>query len=151
LEDERHADGCDQDREPWRVPQRFVCHPLYPHVQQATDGHRDDHGYDDPYYLQEGPGAMGYRAEKPKTKECAAEDRQTDEGAYHEVVAVGEVDELYDPVDQRVAERDERDYGPVSDPDDQLREELRGVLHRLNEQRHQQDRRDGYRDPRLPA
>src|SRR5215208_3346657 len=151
LEDERHADGCDQNREPWRVPQRFVCHPLYPHVEQATDDHRDDHGYDDPYYLQEGPGAVGYRAEKRKTKECAAEDRQTDEGAYHEDVAVGEVDQLYDPVDQRVAKRDERDYGPVSDPDNQLREELRGVLHRLNEQRHQQDRRDGYRDPRLPA
>src|SRR5215212_9164303 len=103
LEDERHADGRDQDREPRRVAQRFVRHPLYPHVQQATDDHRDDHRDDDPYYLQEGPGAVGYGAEKPQTKERAAEDRQTDEGADHEVVAVGEVDQLYDPVDQRVA------------------------------------------------
>src|SRR5215216_4432563 len=103
LEDERHADGRDQDREPRRVPQRFVRHPLYPHVQQAADDHRDDHGYDDSCHLQDESGAVVYGAKKPQTKERAAEDRKTDEGADHEVVAVGEVDQLYDPVDQRVA------------------------------------------------
>src|SRR5215211_1093152 len=151
LEHERHADGRDEDREPRRVAQRFVGHPLYPHVQQAADDHREEHGYDDPYYLQESPGAVGYGAEKSQAEERAAEDRQADEGADHEVVAVGEVDQLYDPVDQRVAQSYERDDGPVGDPYDQLREELRGLLHRLNEQRHQQDRCDGHRDPRLPA
>ena len=38
---------------------------------------------------------------------------------------MGEVDQLDDPVDQRVAESYERDDGPVGDTDDQLRGELR--------------------------
>ena len=42
--------------------------------------------------------------------------RYGDERAEHEHVAVGEVDQLDDPVDERVAERDQRPDRPVRDP-----------------------------------
>ena len=48
--------------------------------------------------------------------------------AEHEHVAVREVDQLEDPVDERVAERDERVHGAVRQPDERDREEVRRPL-----------------------
>ena len=56
----------------------------------------------------------------------AADDRGREERAHHEDLAVGEVDQLDDAVDERVAERDQRDQRAVGEPDDQeLGEECR--------------------------
>src|SRR3954453_7889 len=45
-----------------------------------------------------------------------APDRDRQDGADHEALAVGEVDQLDDAVDERVAERDERPDRPVGQP-----------------------------------
>src|SRR5215210_7877866 len=134
LEDKGHADGRDQDRQPRRVPQGFVRYPLDPHPEESAGDHGDRHGYEDPAQLDKGARVVGDRAEEAEPQKRSAKNGQTYEGADHEVVAVGEVDQLDDPVDERVAERDEGDDGPVGDPDDQLRDELRGVPRRLHEQ-----------------
>ena len=39
------------------------------------------------------------------------------EGAHHEDFAVGEVDQLDDAVDERIAERDQGDQGAVGEPE----------------------------------
>ena len=54
--------------------------------------------------------------------------RRGDHPAEHEHVAVREVDQLEDPVDERVAERDERVHGAVRQPDERDREEVRRPL-----------------------
>ena len=51
-----------------------------------------------------------------------------DHPAEHEHVAVREVDQLEDAVDERVAERDERVDGAVREPDERDREEVRRAL-----------------------
>ena len=49
-------------------------------------------------------------------------------GAEHEQIAVGEVDELEDPVDHGVAQRDQGEHHPVDEPQDDLLDEgLHGV------------------------
>ena len=50
--------------------------------------------------------------------------RQPGEGPHHEDLAVGEVDQLDDPVDHRVAQRDEAVGGPQHGAVDDLLEEL---------------------------
>ena len=53
-----------------------------------------------------------------------AEDAPADEGADHDDVAVREVQELQDPVDEREPERDERVDAPERDPVDEELDEL---------------------------
>src|SRR5918995_5679493 len=103
LEDKGHAYSRDQDGQPRRIPQRLVRQPLDPHAEQPAGDHGDNQGYEDPGQPDEGPGVVGDRAEEAEAKERSAKNGQPYEGADHEVVAVGEVDELDDPVDQRVA------------------------------------------------
>ena len=50
--------------------------------------------------------------------------RRREHAAEHEHVAVREVDQLEDPVDERVAERDERVDGAVREPDERDGEEV---------------------------
>ena len=64
---------------------------------------------------------------------------------------MGEVDELDDAVNERVAQSYERDDGPVGDPDKKLRDELRRVFERLDEQQHHEHCDDRYGEARLPA
>jgi hypothetical protein len=47
---------------------------------------------------------------------------------------VGEVDQLEDAVDERVAERDEREDGALRQPDDEDVEEIRRVLGEVDQQ-----------------
>ena len=47
-----------------------------------------------------------------------ADHRKRKERAHHKDLAVGEVDELDDGIDHRVAERDQRDQRAVGEPDD---------------------------------
>ncbi len=93
--------------------------------------HRDEQGQEHPDDLEDGPAVVRHGAEEAQARERAGEHGDAYEGADHEVVAVGEVDELDDAVDQRVAEGDERDDRPVGDPDQELRDELARVLYRL--------------------
>jgi hypothetical protein len=46
---------------------------------------------------------------------------------------VSEVDEFNDAVDERISKRDERDDGPIGDPDKELRDKLSRVFDRLDE------------------
>src|SRR3972149_3765008 len=67
----------------------------------------------------------GARDPRPRRLRRAAlqaeggEDRERHERAEHEQVAVREVDQLDDPVDERVAEGDERDERSVAQADDE--------------------------------
>src|SRR5215217_1707192 len=115
LEDERHAYGRYKDREPRRVPQGLVGHAFDPDPEQPAGDHRDRQGKEYPSHLDENTRALGYGAEETQARERAGEHGYPHEGADHEVVAMGEVDELDDPVDQRVAKGHERDDGTVGD------------------------------------
>ena len=57
--------------------------------------------------------------ERPADPILRVKIEQADEGAHHEDLAVREVDELQDPVDHRIAERDERDHRPLGDAREQ--------------------------------
>ena len=85
------------------LPQGLVRHPLDPHAEEPAGDHGDSQGYEDPGQPDEGAGVVGDRGEEAEAQERSAKNGQTYEGADHEVVAVGEVDQLDDPVDQRVA------------------------------------------------
>src|SRR5829696_2619752 len=68
LEDKGHADGRDQDRQPRRVPQGFVGHPLDPHPEEPARDHGDSHGYEDPCQLDEAPESSVIAPKKPSPK-----------------------------------------------------------------------------------
>ncbi len=75
------------------------------------------------------------RAEEQRDLERAVvDDRLRLERPEHEVVAVGEVDQLDDPVDERVAERDERVDHPVREADQRDLDEALGLVDRLADQ-----------------
>src|SRR5215217_4665541 len=67
LEDKRHADGRDQDRQPRRVAQRLVRHTLDPHAKQPAGDHRHHHRDDHPEDADEGPGIVSDRSEETET------------------------------------------------------------------------------------
>ena len=92
---------------------------------------------------------IGHEQAKPGDR--PVEHGQAHEGADHEVVAVGEVDELDDPVDQRVTEGDERDDGPVGYADNELRGELRRLPDRLHGEYYHERGDEDHRDSRPPA
>ena len=60
--------------------------------------------------------------------------------AEHEHVAVGEVDQLEDAVDERVPERDERVDAARREPDQEHREEVRRRLHDVDGEPEEQQR-----------
>src|SRR3954467_4612549 len=117
LQHERHADRGDQRGELGRVAQRAVGHALDHHVEHAADDHREDQRHDDPAGDAEG------RRRQADPEDARPELRRR-ERADHEDVAVGEVDQLDDPVDQRVADRDQREDRAVR----QAREEVVGQV-----------------------
>ena len=74
--------------------------------------------------------------------------RHRDHPAEHEDVAVGEVDQLEDAVDERVAERDQRVDRAARDPDQKCLEEVRRRLLEVDrqpddEQRDEREAEDG--------
>ncbi len=85
------------------------------------------------------------------------DERRADHPSEHEDVAVGEVDQLEDPVHERVAESDEGVERAVGEADEEDLEEVGGVLDRVDDEPGD-DRRDErqpdvgrcLRDPALP-
>ena len=77
-----------------------------------------------------------------------SDDRRRDHPAEHEHVAVGEVDQLEDAVDERVAERDERVERAVRQPDQEDPEELVPVLREVDAEPDEDERDEGQADRR---
>ena len=110
LEDEAHADRGDERGELGRVAEWLVGDALDADVEPGSDQHRDREDEQDDPDLQQDRGVAG----QPE------HDRDQEEGehrAEHEHVAVGEVDELDDPVDEGVAERDQGEDQTVGHAD----------------------------------
>ena len=129
FKEERHADGGDEGREPWRIAQRPVGDPLDGHVENTADEHRD-HEHD---HEREG-GAGTERLAFGQAED--RDERSGEEGPEGEDVAMREIDELDDAVDHRVAERDERVDPAVRQREGEDLQEERGslVVDPLNEQ-----------------
>ena len=122
LEEERDAERRDQRRDPRRVAQRPVGEAL-------------DRDAEDARSRPSPPGTCRARAAPTGIAGLsgAAEQRQdaeADERADHVHVAVGEVEQLEDPVDHRVPERDQRVDAAEDDPVDRELEEERPALRR---------------------
>ena len=126
-QDEREPDRRDQRRELRLVAQRLVADPLDRHVDRpcrrasrarARPRSRRRVSRSDDVDVAAVPSGI---AITPKSSgiwnDPSIDDRLRLERPEHEVVAVGEVDQLDDPVDERVAERDERVDHPVREPD----------------------------------
>ena len=119
LEKERHAERRDQRCDPRRVPQRPVGEALDDDAEQPGPDHRrEEHERD-------------HQPDREHRIRGAARDGEhavADEGADHVDLAVGEVQELEDPVHHRVAKRDQRVHAAEREPVDQLlNEEVPGV------------------------
>ena len=102
LQDERDADGGDQRREARRVAQRPVGEPL-----DGDARGRPCTGIVISEVDARGPRPARAGRRSARLAEDVGQDEDRHEGADHEDVAVGEVDELDDAVDHRVAEGDE--------------------------------------------
>ena len=125
LDDERDADGGDQRREPRRVAERLVRDALDGRVEEREERHRDRERREQPDDDQED-------ARLVVQPEDRHDHRARDEPGEREDVAVGEVDELEDPVDERVPERDEPVDRAVRRADDRDVQEPRRVLEELD-------------------
>jgi hypothetical protein len=96
LQQEAHAHRRDQRRQPGRIAQRPVSDLLDGEVEQRADDDR---------------GRQADQQQRPARQAEAGEHgdhRPAGERAHHQHLAVGEVDEVDDAVDHRVAERDQR-------------------------------------------
>ena len=114
LEEEGDAERRDQRRDPRRLAQPAVGEALDHDAEQAAAEHRRD----------EHQGEQ--EADRDRDRRRPAEHGQhaeADERADHEDVAVGEVQQLEDPVHHRVAEGDQRVDAAVRDPGHELGDE----------------------------
>ena len=126
LEDERHADRRDQRHESGARRERLIGDALDGRVEEPAADHRNDQ-------RRRGSPATsvaerGVRAEV----EDVERDRRRDHPADHEHVAVGEVDQLEDAVDERVAESDERVERAAREPDERELDERAPVLDQVD-------------------
>ena len=122
LEDEAHADRRDEGGELRRVAQRFVGDALDRNVQGRRAQHHDPEDQQDDADLEQDGRIRGDREDRSDQQERA---HRTE----HEDVAVGEVDELDDAVDEGVAKRHEGEDHPVRQADDLGLEELLRTEH----------------------
>ena len=97
-EEERDAERTDQRRDPRGVAERPVGEALDHDAEHRAAGHRRER---DQHQQQPGRHLRIRRAAQQ------LERAEADERPDHEHVAVGEIEELQDPVDERVAERDQ--------------------------------------------
>ena len=145
-QDEGHADRRDQRRQSGRVSQASVGDELDARVQRPAEHHRHEQrqqqaaGGD-----QSGLGTV--------QAEVRAGHRDGDHRPPHEHVAVGEVDQLDDAVDQRVAEGHQGVDRALRDADERDAEELVRGLDEVDQQpdgqdAQQQDREDAVELPR---
>src|SRR5262249_11818427 len=107
LEEERDSEGADQRRDPGGVTERSVGEPFHGDPQATRSEHRREEGEDE---------ERDERQTRRERRAQAGEDAVAEEGSYHVDVAVGEVQQLQNPVDHRVAERDQRIQAPEDDP-----------------------------------
>jgi hypothetical protein len=138
-DDERHPDRGDQRRQTRCVAERPVRDPLDRRVDDGEQRDRDRERDDDP----------------PDDREVARVAGQTEhrkeEGARHEArerehVAVGEVDELEDAVDQRVPERDDAVDRAARQTVEGHVDELRGPLEEVDHEPDAHDRHEAETD-----
>jgi hypothetical protein len=123
LQDERHPDRADQGRQPRGVPERSVRETLDARVDRRCHEHDDRQGEERQQQRQQARRGDAQTADDQLGREigeCRAE---------HEDIGVGEVDELEDPVDEGVTDRDQRDDQAVGDAD---RQRLDQFLHALS-------------------
>jgi hypothetical protein len=113
LQDDRHADGGDQRREPERMAQRPVGEALDRPAVERGQCHRDQQH-------QEQRERHRTHADGDEAEKCD----QRDKGAHHENVAVGEIDHANDAVDHRIADGDQSVDRAERDAVDQLLEEI---------------------------
>ncbi len=112
LNEEGNADGGDEGGEPGCVAQGTVGDAFHGVAEGAADDHRRQDAQD-----SHPPGLVSAEG----ASEGNVEDLGgigADEGADHEDIAVGEVDEAEDAVDHRVAEGDECVEGAIGEGDD---------------------------------
>ena len=103
LQGEGDADGRDEGHELRRVAQGPVCRPLHEHGHAARGGHGDDQGHGE---IDIGAQrARGLEHPEPVHRD---EELHADESADREDLRMGEVDELEDSIDHRVAQGDRR-------------------------------------------
>ena len=98
LQDDRQADRGDQRREPRRAPQRAVGDAFEREADRHA--HRDRRERADQHDRE--------RRQRRAGADQRDDDRVGDHRADHHHLAVREIDELDDPVDHRVAQRDDR-------------------------------------------
>src|SRR5918996_528003 len=109
LQKQRRPDGRDQQDQPRRAAQGPVRHAL----QDDGHHHRDQHrGREQDADRQEGAAVQ-----HPRLVQCPSHEQRA-EGPGHEYLAVGEVDQEQDPVDQGVSDGDDRVDAPPGDPPD---------------------------------
>ena len=143
LDDERHPDSGDQGGEARRRPQPPVGDELDRRVHEREHDHHRDEGEQHP---ADDPGHARVRIEA----EHRHDHRARHEPGEREDIAVREVDQLQDPVDERVAERDEAVDEAVRQPDQPDLDELLGSFDEVpdqpdpdqGEQRGTEERRD---------
>ncbi len=96
LQENRHADGRNQRRQPRRAAQRAVGDALHgPAIGRGEKDRHDEHESQ----RQRNRADVGCREQRERG--------DGDEGADHENVAVGEIDHADDAVHHRVADRDQ--------------------------------------------
>src|SRR5262245_56288607 len=125
LDDERHAHSRDQRRQPGRVAQRLGGDALDAGVDEREHRHRDRERHEQPDDDRRDTRAL-------VQPEDGDDERAGDEPREREHVPVGEVDELEDPVDERVAKRHEPVDGAVRDADHHDVQEPGRVLEELD-------------------
>src|SRR5918996_1681140 len=109
LQKQRRPDGRDQQDQSRRAAQGPVRHAL----QYDGHHHRDQHrGREQDADRQEGAAVQ-----HPRLVQCPSHEQRA-EGPGHEYLAVGEVDQEQDPVDQGVSDGDDRVDAPPGDPPD---------------------------------
>jgi hypothetical protein len=120
------------------LPERAVGDALDRRVDDRAEDHAGEERCQDPADEHESRGVA-------LELEDRQDERAGEEAAEREYVAVGEVDELEDPVDERVTERDERVDGARAEADDEDGEEARGVQRQVDDDPDEQQ--DGEEQP----
>ena len=120
LEQQRHPERGDQDRQQRLLEQRPVGEGQDADIDRARDQHREQHRERD------------RERDRDLVQAEGDQDRPAREGAHHGQVAVGEVDQADDAVDDRVAEGHQRVEGARGEAVDRVLDE---VVHRTGLER----------------
>ena len=134
LDDERHPDRGDQHGQPRGVPKPPVGGELDRGVDGRAEGGRDHERREETADQAERAARAG------QTEDGAPDQSRREESAQGEDVAMGEVDQLQDPVDERVAQRHEAVHRAERKADQHHVEEVVRRLDRVLDQPCEQER-----------